>query len=90
MKKGYWNYRVVHKPGEGYFISEVYYDKDENPFHFTVEPILPFGETKKELRNDYAAMLLAFGCPVIEWEDMIKKVGLKKTEASPNTHVGSK
>ena len=50
----------------------------QNPFHFTVAPMLPFGDTKKKLRDDYAAMLQAFGWPVLEWEELVKKVGLRK------------
>lgn len=78
MKKGYWNYRVVEKPGDGFTICEVYYKSDHKTvFHFSVTPVLPFGRSVDELKNDYGMMLQAFGWPVLQHDELMKKCGLR-------------
>ena len=74
-----WNYRVVQKPGEGFFICEVYYRQDrETVFHFSQNPVLPFGTSVDALRDDYSMMLQALGLPVLQYEDLLKACGRLK------------
>lgn len=65
-----WNYRVIrteHESGDVFFrIHEVYYDEDGSIRSWTVDPVLPSGESTSELREDIRHFLSAFRKPVLE------------------------
>jgi len=65
-----WNYRVIrkeHESGEIHFqIHEVYYSEDGFIQSWTVDPVLPSGESLSELREDIRYFLSAFRKDALE------------------------
>ena len=68
-----WNYRVVRKEndfdGEEFGIHETYYEDDGETVKLVSErSIDPWGETLKELKENWLMMAGAFEKPVIAWD----------------------
>ena len=66
-----WNYRVVHRVVKGediYAIHEAYYKRNK-PISITEEPVNPQGETKGELKDDFAYYLRVLEEPMLEFAD---------------------
>lgn len=67
-----WNHRVIHRKRNNedtYCIHEVFYDEDGS-ISWTEEPVTPFGETLKELKQDIKWFLKACDNPVLEYSDL--------------------
>lgn len=68
-----WNYRVIHHDNNdagGYYIHEVYYDKNDQIMGW-VDPVEPFGETRRELLLDLLHMLMdAIDTPVLSLKEL--------------------
>jgi len=54
---------------ESYEIHEVYYDEAGKPKMYTENPMKPFGESVRELRQDLMWMLSALDKPVLTPRD---------------------
>jgi len=67
---GTWNYRILrteHESGDVLFrIHEVYYSDGGTIESWTLDPVLPSGESASELREDIRYFLSAFRKPVLE------------------------
>ena len=64
-----WNYRIIRTVQNNtfhYSIHEVYYNKNGKIEAWTEEPVLPFGESEDELREDINHFLQAFKLPILE------------------------
>jgi hypothetical protein len=65
-----WNYRVMTLDGgQSYEIHEVYYDSAGKPHTYTMNPVKPFGENLRELRQDLMWMLKSLDEPVLTLQD---------------------
>ena len=75
----YWNHRVIYKKDkktgfESFEIHEVYYSKKGKIKSWTVQPVSPFGETKKILKKELKYFKNALKKPILRE----KKKGKKK------------
>jgi len=64
-----WNHRIIRKvtgKETSYQIHEVFYNKHGKIKGWTKEPVLPFGESKSELREDILHFWSAFRLPVLD------------------------
>lgn len=68
----YWNYRIIKTIEQGqplYRIHEVYYNDNGKIEGWTEEPMLPYGESLDELREDIHYFLQAFREPILKLEE---------------------
>ena len=69
-----WNYRVMKKKirGEDVFeIHEVYYHPNGGIKAWTENPIIPYGETMEELREDILMQSRALEKPVLDYDTLV-------------------
>ena len=68
-----WNYRVMKKKirGEDVFeIHEVYYTTEGKVKAWTENPIIPYGETMEELKEDILMQSRALEKPVLDYDQL--------------------
>lgn len=71
-----WNYRIIKTIRDKepfYRIHEVYYDDNGEIEGWTEEPVLPYGETVEELREDIHYFLQAFQQPILALKEENEK-----------------
>ena len=68
----YWNYRVMRRKYANdyytYGIYEVYYDNRDKPDGWTQDAVAPFGDSLKELKNDFRFYKQALAKPTLDYE----------------------
>jgi hypothetical protein len=92
-----WNYRVFEKKVKGerfYYIGEAFYNKQDEIFAISSEPVEPIGDTVKELKHDLEMMQEALELPILKygkitfadapWDTKKKKKSRNVSECSEN------
>lgn len=73
-----WNYRVVKRTVNGtvmFEIYEVYYDETGDIEAMSLSSMSPYGEDDvQELRSDLIYMIQAFSKPVLDYDDLLRKL----------------
>lgn len=69
-----WNYRIIRRTYdeygvETYTIHSVHYNEKGDPTLVSTEPSSVMGQTLEELKDDFDMQRVAFGKPILDYED---------------------
>lgn len=69
-----WNYRIIRRTWdehgvETYAIHSVHYNEKDDPTLVSTKPYSVIGQTLEELKDDFEMQRVAFGKPILDYEN---------------------